>query len=83
MRRLWLGDGLMKVWRAHYDRISDEEFARDRDILTNVGPVCGPNGWILALEVGVAVGEMGRVQRELWPRCSGLRARLVLVDRCV
>ena len=61
MRRLLLGDGLMEVWRAHHDRISGEEFARDRDSLTNVGPVCGPSGWILALEVGVAVGELGRV----------------------
>ena len=61
MRRLWLGDGLMEVWRAQYDRISGEEFAWDRDSLTNVGPVCGPSGWISALEVGGAVGEMGRV----------------------
>ena len=61
MRRLWLGDGLMEVWRAQYDRISGEEFAWDRDSLTNMGPVCGPSGWISALEVGVAVGEMGRV----------------------
>ena len=27
---------LMEVWRAHYDKISNEEFAWDRNGLTNV-----------------------------------------------
>ena len=36
-------DKLMEVWRAHYDKISNEEFAWDRNSLTNVSPVCGPS----------------------------------------
>ena len=49
---------LMEVWRAHYDKISNEEFAWDRNGLTNVSPVCGPSERISALEVGVAIGKM-------------------------
>ena len=52
--RLWL----MEVWRAHYDKISNGEFAWDRNGLTNVSPVCGPCGRISALEVGVAIKNM-------------------------
>ena len=33
-------DKLMDVWRAHYDGISNEEFAWDREGLTNVSPLC-------------------------------------------
>ena len=51
-------DKLMEVWRAHYDKISNEEFAWDRNGLTNVSPVCGPCERISALEVGVAIGKM-------------------------
>ena len=36
-------DKLMEIWRAHYDGISNEEFAWDREGLTNVNPVCGPS----------------------------------------
>ena len=50
-------DKLMEVWRAHY-KISNEEFAWDRNGLTNVSPVCGPSERISALEVGVAIGKM-------------------------
>ena len=45
-------DKLMEVWRAHYDKISNEEFAWDRNGLTNVSPECGPCERISALEVG-------------------------------
>ena len=48
----------MEVWRAHYDKISNEEFAWDRNGLTNISPVCGPCERISALEVGVAIGKM-------------------------
>ena len=51
-------DKLMKVWRAHYDGISNEEFAWDREGLTNVSPVCGPSESISALEVDAAIGKM-------------------------
>ena len=51
-------DKLMEVWRAHYDMISNEEFAWHRNGLTNVSPVCGPCDRISALEVGVAIGKM-------------------------
>ena len=36
-------DKLMEVWRAHYDKISNEEFDWDRNGLTNVSPMCGPS----------------------------------------
>ena len=51
-------DKLMEVWRAHYDKISNEEVAWDRNRLTNVSPVCGSSERISALEVGVAIGKM-------------------------
>ena len=51
-------DKLMEVWRAHYDKISNEEFAWERNGLTNVNAVCGPCERITALEVGVAIGKM-------------------------
>ena len=51
-------DKLMEVWRAHYDGISNEEFAWDREGLTNVSPVCGPSEKISAVEVDVAIGKM-------------------------
>ena len=51
-------DKLMEVWRAHYDKISNEEFAWDRNGLTNVSPLCGPSERISALEVGVAIRKM-------------------------
>ena len=34
-------DKLLKVWIANYDKLSNEEFAWDREGLTNVSPVCG------------------------------------------
>ena len=61
MGRLWLGDGLMEAWRAHYMIGYQVEFAWDRDSLTNVDPVCGPSGGISALEIGATVGKMGWV----------------------
>ena len=36
---------------------SNEQFAWDRNVLTNVSPVCGPCGSISALEVVVAIGK--------------------------
>ena len=51
-------DKLMEVWRAHYDKISNEEFPWDRNSLTHVGPVCGPSEKISASKVGVAIGKM-------------------------
>ena len=67
----------MEVWRAHYDKTSNEEFPWDRNSLTNVSPVCGPSEKISALEVCVAIGKMQRVLRKLWQRCSRLQAKLV------
>ena len=49
------GDKLMEVWRAHYDKISNKEFAWDKNSLTNVSPVCEPSERISALEVSVAI----------------------------
>ena len=74
-------DTLMEVWRAHYDKISNEEFAWDRKSLTNVCLVCGPSERNSALEVGVAIGKMKQGKsvgpvRELWQRCSRLQTKL-------
>ena len=51
-------DRLMKVWRAHYDVLSNEEFTWDREGLTDVSPVCGPSERISTLEVDAAIGKM-------------------------
>ena len=48
-------DKLMEVRRAHYDKISNEEFARERNSLVNVSPVYEPSERISALKVGVAI----------------------------
>ena len=40
---------------AHFDKISNEKFAWDRNGLTNVNPVCGPSDRISALEVGAVI----------------------------
>ena len=48
----------MEVWRAHYDKILNEEFAWDRYGLTNVSPVLGPSERISALEDSVAIEKM-------------------------
>ena len=48
----------MEVWRAHYDKISNEKFAWDRNGLTNVSPMCGPSERISA-EMLKAAGETG------------------------
>ena len=49
-------DKMMEVWRAHNDKISNEEFAWDRNGL--VSPVCGPSERITAVEVGAAIEKM-------------------------
>ena len=38
-------DRLMKVWRAHYDVLSNEEFSWDREGLTDAGLVKGFRYW--------------------------------------
>ena len=48
----------MEVWRAHYDKISNEEFAWDRTGLTNASPMCGSSERISALAVGASIGKM-------------------------
>ena len=50
-------DRLMEIWRAHYDKIS-EEFTWDNEGLKNVSPVCGPSERNSALEVAAAIGKM-------------------------
>ena len=59
-------DKLMEVWRAHYDEISNEEFAWDRNGLTKVNAVCGPCERISALEVW---------QLERWNMVMGIRRK--------
>ena len=47
----------MEVWRAHYDEISNE-FAWDRNSLTNVSPVCGLVKGSQHWKWGVVIGKM-------------------------
>ena len=76
------GDKLMEVWRAHYDKISNKEFAWDTNSFTNVSPVFEPSERISALEVSVAIEKtkqgksVGPIQ-ELWQRCPNLQAKLL------
>ena len=51
-------DRLMEIWRAHYDKISNEEFTWDEEGLKNGSPVCGPSERNSALEVDAAIGKM-------------------------
>ena len=51
-------DKLTEVWRAHYDKISNEELTCDTGVLSNVSQVCGPSEKISALEVGAAIDKM-------------------------
>ena len=83
------GDKLMEVWRAHYDKISNKEFAWDKNSLTNVSPVCEPSERISALEVSVAikktkkgrsVGPTGVVAE--MPKAAGETITLWMSDVC-
>ena len=49
---------LMEVWRAHYDKLSNEEFPWNRDTLTEVNAVSGPSEKISFEEVKAAVKKM-------------------------
>ena len=51
---------LLEVWRAHYDRISNEEFTWDANGLTHVSPVCRPSEKLTTLEVSNAIHKMKR-----------------------
>ena len=72
-------DKLMEVWRAHYDKISNEEFAWDRNSLINVSRVCGPNERVSASEVVVAIGKMkqGKSAGPTGVAAEMLKAKLV------
>ena len=74
-------DRLMEAWRAHYTVLSNEEFAWDREGLTDVSSVCGPSDRISVLEMDAAIGKMkqdksggptGRCRR-----CSRVQVKLV------
>ena len=75
---------LMEVWRAHYDKISNEEFAWDRNGLINVNTVCGPCEKISALKVGVAIGKMKQGKSAgptgLWQDAQGCGRNWFVVD---
>lgn len=46
---------LTEIWRAHYGKISNEEFTWDKEGLKNVSPVCGQSERNSALEVAAAI----------------------------
>ena len=56
-------DRLMEVWRTHNDVFSNEEFAWDREGLTNVSPVSGPSERISTLWVDAAVAGIGKMKQ--------------------
>jgi hypothetical protein len=51
-------DKLLEVWKKHYDKKSNEKISWDREVLTDVRPICGPSKNISEKEVGAAIGEM-------------------------
>jgi len=51
-------DKLMEVWRAYYDKLSNEEFPWNKDSLTKVEAVCGPSEEITFEEVRKAIKKM-------------------------
>ena len=58
-------DKLLKVWKEHYDRISNEEFSWDREGLTDVRPVCGPGEKISEGEVEAAIGKNKKIGKSI------------------
>jgi hypothetical protein len=57
--KIVVDDGkLLEVWRAYYDKISNEEFAWDSNSLSDVGAVCGPCERISVKEVTEAIAKM-------------------------
>ena len=58
LERLWLRRmrALLEVWRAHYEKLSNKEFAWDREVLTDVSPVCEPGEKITVARVGATIG---------------------------
>ena len=51
-------DKLMEVWRAYYDKLSNEEFPWNKDTLTDVHKVEGPCEKISVSEVRAAIKKM-------------------------
>jgi hypothetical protein len=51
-------DKLMEAWRAYYEKLSNEEFAWDKNTLTEVGVVSGPSEKITCEEVRTAMAKM-------------------------
>ena len=51
-------DKLLEIWKAHYDKLSNEEFAWNREGLMDVNSVCGPGEKITVSEVSAAISRM-------------------------
>ena len=51
-------DQLLETWRAHYEKLANEEFPWNRDTLQSVEPVCGPCERISTEEVRSAIKKM-------------------------
>ena len=51
-------DQLLETWRAHYEKLANEEFPWNRDTLQSVEPVCGPCERISTEEVRYAIKKM-------------------------
>jgi hypothetical protein len=49
---------LLEVWRAHYDKIANEEFSWDKKTLTEVGVRSGPCEWLSQEEVRKSIAKM-------------------------
>ena len=49
---------LLEIWRAYYDKLSNEEFAWDKETLTEAGKISGPCEKITVQEVKAAVAKM-------------------------
>jgi hypothetical protein len=51
-------DELMDVWRAHYEKLANEEFPWDKDTLTSADATAGPCEKITMDEVRAAIKKM-------------------------
>jgi hypothetical protein len=51
------GEELMDVWSAHYDKLSNEEYAWKREDLSKVDAVCGPREKLSVEEVSAAIAK--------------------------
>ena len=68
-------EGIIDVWRKHFEKVSNEEFDWERDSLDAALAVSGPAEAITVHEVRVAIAKM-KARKAVGP--SGIGAEMLL-----